>query len=266
MYSESDLLPLSGLQHLVYCERQWALIHIEQQWAENRLTAEGRQMHDRAHEQHEEWREGIRISRGLAVRSLRLGLSGKVDVVEFHPQVGGLSQPFPIEYKHGRPKPDRCDEVQLCAQALCLQEMLGVEVPRGAIFYGEVHETIDGPDGKYVCLGVQNAREVVALRVDLLAEATGKAAAGSKEWTAGMQVALLGTTMGRFKMPSGEQGIYVLPFDWLPTPGVGVTMPGGDRRMGPGPPDRPDRPDRPGPPDRADWPGPRGPGGWGPGR
>jgi CRISPR-associated exonuclease Cas4 len=137
MYSEADLLPLSGLQHLVYCERQWALIHIEQQWAENRLTAEGRQMHDRAHEQHEEWREGIRISRGLAVRSLRLGLSGKVDVVEFHPQVGGLSQPFPIEYKHGRPKPDRCDEVQLCAQTLCLQEMLGVEVPRGAIFYGQ---------------------------------------------------------------------------------------------------------------------------------
>jgi hypothetical protein len=130
----------------------------------------------------------------------------------------------------------------------------------------EVHETIDGPDGKYVCLGVQNAREVVALRTDLLAEATGKAAAGSKEWTAGMQVALLGTTLGRFKMPSGEQGIYVLPFDWLPTPGVGVTMPGGDRRMGPGPPDRPDRPDRPGPPDRADRPGPRGPGGWGPGR
>jgi hypothetical protein len=138
--------------------------------------------------------------------------------------------------------------------------------PRGALFYGEVHETIDGPDGKYVCLGVQNAREVVALRTDLLAEATGKAAAGSKEWTAGMQVALLGTTMGRFKMPSGEQGIYVLPFDWLPTPGVGVTMPGGDRRMGPGPPDRPDRPDRPGPPDRADRPGPRGTGGWGPGR
>lgn len=137
MYSESDLLPLSGLQHLAFCERQWALIHLEQQWVENQLTAEGRQLHDRAHEQGEEWRDGVRISRGLAVRSLRLGLSGKVDVVEFRPRSGLPSQPFPIEYKHGRPKPDRCDEVQLCAQALCLEEMLGVEVPRGAIFYGQ---------------------------------------------------------------------------------------------------------------------------------
>ncbi len=89
MYPEADLLPLSGLQHLAYCERQWALIHIEQQWAENRLTAEGRQMHDRAHQQREEWREGVHVSRGLAVRSLRLGLSGMVDVVEFHPAPEG---------------------------------------------------------------------------------------------------------------------------------------------------------------------------------
>ena len=137
MYSEADLLPLSGLQHLAYCERQWALIHIEQQWAENRLTAEGRQMHDRAHQQREEWREGVHVSRGLAVRSLRLGFSGMVDVVEFHPKPEGRSQPFPVEYKHGRPKPNRCDEVQLCAQALCLEEMLSVKVPRGAIFYGQ---------------------------------------------------------------------------------------------------------------------------------
>lgn len=137
MYSEDDLLPLSGLQHLAYCERQWALIHLEQQWVENRLTAEGRQMHDRAHQQREEWREGVHVSRGLAVRSLRLGLSGIIDVVEFRPTPEGCSQPFPIEYKHGRPKPNRCDEVQLCAQALCLEEMLGVEVPRGAIFYGQ---------------------------------------------------------------------------------------------------------------------------------
>jgi CRISPR-associated exonuclease Cas4 len=136
MYSESELLPLSGLQHLAYCERQWALIHIEQQWAESRLTAEGRQMHDHAHEQSEEWREEVRISRGLAVRSLRLGLSGKVDVVEFHSAPNAPRRAFPIEYKRGRPKPNRCDEVQLCAQALCLEEMLGIEVPWGAIFYG----------------------------------------------------------------------------------------------------------------------------------
>jgi CRISPR-associated exonuclease Cas4 len=139
MYSEDDLLPISGLQHLAFCERQWALIHLEQQWVENRLTAEGRQMHERAHEQKEECREGVRVSRGLAVRSLRLGLAGIADVVEFRPQPQGHGppRPFPVEYKRGRPKPDRCDEVQLCAQALCLEEMTGVEVPSGAIFYGQ---------------------------------------------------------------------------------------------------------------------------------
>jgi hypothetical protein len=134
--------------------------------------------------------------------------------------------------------------------------------PRGAIFYGEVHETINGPDGKYVFLGPQNSKDSVAVRADLLAEATGKTAAGPKEWTAGMQVAILGAAISRFKAPSGEQGIYVLPFDWLPTPGLTITMPGGDRRMGP------DRPDRPGPPDRADRTpdGPRQPGPGGPGQ
>lgn len=137
MYSESDLLPLSALQHLAYCERQWALIHIEQQWNESRLTAEGRQMHDRAHEQSEDWREGVHVSRGLAVRSLHLGLSGKIDVVEFHSLGSGSSRAYPIEYKRGRPKPGHWDEVQLCAQALCLEEMLGIEVSRGAIFYGQ---------------------------------------------------------------------------------------------------------------------------------
>lgn len=137
MYSEDDLLPLSGLQHLTFCERQWALIHLEQQWVENRLTAEGRMMHERAHEQKEEWREGMRVSRGLAMRSVRLGLIGMADVVEFRPQLQGPPCPYPIEYKRGRPKPDRCDEVQLCAQALCLEEMVGVDVPAGAIFYGQ---------------------------------------------------------------------------------------------------------------------------------
>jgi CRISPR-associated exonuclease Cas4 len=143
MFSESDLLPLSGLQHLAFCERQWALIHLEQQWVENRLTVEGQQMHERAHEQKEEWREGVRVSRGLVVRSLRLGLTGVADVVEFRPQpqVQGQGKrpprPYPVEYKRGRPKPGRCDEVQLCAQAMCLEEMTGVDVLSGAIFYGQ---------------------------------------------------------------------------------------------------------------------------------
>src|SRR5947208_16474131 len=96
LYSEDSLLPLSGLQHLVFCERQWALIHIEQQWAENRLTAEGRVLHERAHEPGDESRGGVRICRDLMIRSLRLGLSGKADVVEFHPQPEGADRPFPI--------------------------------------------------------------------------------------------------------------------------------------------------------------------------
>jgi len=144
MYSEDDLLPLSGLQHLVFCERQWALIHIEQIWSENRLTAEGRELHDRAHEARSESRPGLRIARGLRLRSLRLGLSGQADVVEFRaaavgislPGEDGLWQPLPVEYKRGRPKPDHCDQVQLCAQTLCLEEMFQGAIPAGALFYG----------------------------------------------------------------------------------------------------------------------------------
>lgn len=136
MYSEPDLLPISALQHLAFCERQWALIHLEQQWTENRLTAEGRKLHERSDRGEDETRDGVRITRGMLLRSLRLGLTGKADVVEFR-QEGEQAQPFPIEYKRGRPKPGRYDEVQLCAQALCLEEMLGLTVREGAIFYGQ---------------------------------------------------------------------------------------------------------------------------------
>src|ERR1039458_1818468 len=117
MYSEDDLLPLSGLQHLVFCERQWRLIHIEQVWAENRLTAEGRVLHDRAHEAGSESRPGLRIARGLRLRSLRLGISGQADVVEFRAAPNGVALPgedgfwraLPVEYKRGRSKRDHCD-------------------------------------------------------------------------------------------------------------------------------------------------------------
>ena len=143
MYSEDDLVPLSALQHLVFCERQCALIHIEQLWDENRFTAEGRIMHERVHEVGAESRGNVRIARGVALRSLRLGLIGKADVVEFHRIEGGKWRPFPVEHKLGKPKPDDCDKVQLCAQALCLEEMLGVEVPAGAIFYGRTRHRLD---------------------------------------------------------------------------------------------------------------------------
>jgi CRISPR-associated exonuclease Cas4 len=142
-YTEDDLLPLSALQHMVFCERQCALIHVEQIWFESGLTAEGRILHETVHEQEGESRAGIRIERGLPLRSLRLGLVGKADVVEFYPFPGGGWQPFPVEYKRGKPKPDRCDEVQLCAQAICLEEMMGVEVPQGALFYGKIRRRHD---------------------------------------------------------------------------------------------------------------------------
>jgi len=145
MFDEDDLLPLSGLQHLMFCERQWGLIHIEQAWDENCLTAEGRVLHDRVHEAGAESRPGVRTARGLRLRSLRLGLVGQADVVEFHqsedgvalPDLEGLWRPFPVEYKRGRPKRDACDEVQLCAQALCLEEMFGGEIRAGALYYGQ---------------------------------------------------------------------------------------------------------------------------------
>lgn len=142
-YSEDDLLPLSALQHLVFCERQCALIHIEQVWEENRLTAEGRIMHEKVHEVGQESRGEVRVERGVALRSLRLGLIGKADVVEFYKREKDLWQPFPVEYKRGKPKPDDCDKVQLCAQAMCLEEMLNKEIQSGAIFYGKTRHRLD---------------------------------------------------------------------------------------------------------------------------
>ena len=142
MFSENELLPLSALQHLLFCERQCALIHIEQAWEENRLTAEGRVLHERVHEADDESRGDVRIARGLRLRSLRLGLVGQADVVEFRRTEQGWL-PFPVEYKRGKPKRDASDEVQLCAQALCLEEMKSVAIPAGALFYGTTRRRVE---------------------------------------------------------------------------------------------------------------------------
>ena len=120
MFDIDDLIQLSALQHMDFCPRQCALIHVEQTWSENRLTAEGRIMHEHVHEEGRESRGDVRIERGVALRSLRLGLIGKADVVEYHRQAGGSWRPFPVEYKRGKPKPDHSDKIQLCAQAICL--------------------------------------------------------------------------------------------------------------------------------------------------
>lgn len=137
VYAEDDLHPLSALQHLLFCERQCALIHIEQVWTENLFTAEGRIMHERVDSGEHLSRNGVRVETALALRSLRLGLSGKADVVEFHRDDQGGWRPYPVEYKRGKPKSANWDQVQLCAQALCLEEMLHCQVPEGALFYGK---------------------------------------------------------------------------------------------------------------------------------
>lgn len=145
-YCDDDLLQLSGLQHFAFCRRQWALIHVEHQWQENLRTVEGDLMHRRAHDEAARERRGdTLILRGLAVVSHELGLAGKCDVVEFHATPGGIALqgegglwlPEPVEYKVGRPKAQLADELQLCAQAMCLEEMLCCAIPAGALFYGE---------------------------------------------------------------------------------------------------------------------------------
>ena len=141
--AEDALIPLSALQHYLFCPRQCALIHVEQIWTENVATAEGRLLHEHADAGGRESRPGIRIARGLALRSFALGISGKADVVEFHdPRHGQGGSPFPVEYKRGKPKAHRADEVQLCAQAICLEEMFGTTVPKGALFYGETRRRL----------------------------------------------------------------------------------------------------------------------------
>lgn len=147
MYNEDDFLQLSGLQHFKFCHRQWALIHIEDQWAENYRTVDGAILHENAHDGiRTESRGDLLITRDMRVFSRTLGVSGACDVLEFRqggtgvPLTGreGLWQPFPVEYKRGRPKEHDADALQLCGQAMCLEEMLCCEIPAGALYYGEI--------------------------------------------------------------------------------------------------------------------------------
>lgn len=132
MYSEDELLPISSLQHLIFCERRAMLVLVEGLWGENIFTAEGRHVHERADDGQIETRRDVRVARGLRLRSLKLGLTGKADVVEFH-----LDTPYPVEYKRGHLRREEGYEIQLCAQAICLEEMLGIYIPEGALFFGK---------------------------------------------------------------------------------------------------------------------------------
>jgi CRISPR-associated exonuclease Cas4 len=166
MFYEDDLLPLSLLQHLAFCERRAALVYLESIWDENVFTIEGGHLHKRAHCEKTEVRGKMRIARGLRIHSLKMGLVGMADVVEFHridnemrektlnidtlegvtlPGVTGRWQPFPVEYKRGHKRHEKGYELQLCGQAICLEEMLGVEIKMGAIFYGKSARRMEIP-------------------------------------------------------------------------------------------------------------------------
>ncbi|SPF49137.1 CRISPR-associated protein Cas4 [Candidatus Desulfosporosinus infrequens] len=145
-YQEEDFLLLSGIQHFVFCKRQWALIHIEQQWQENLRTIEGEILHERTHDNSiKEKRGDLIVSRGMGIFSRSLGITGTCDVVQLHRASDGVNifgrdgtyKPVPVEYKRGKPKDDESDVLQLCAQAMCLEEMLLCVIPEAYLFYGE---------------------------------------------------------------------------------------------------------------------------------
>jgi len=151
IYKEDEFLHLSGLQHFAFCRRQWALIHIEQQWEENIRTTEGQLIHSKAHDADIRESRGDKvISRGVSVYSSELGVSGQCDVLEYHrgatgvplPGRDGLWQPYPIEYKRGEPKENDADALQLCTQAMCLEQMLCCDIPEGALYYGQTHRRV----------------------------------------------------------------------------------------------------------------------------
>jgi CRISPR-associated exonuclease Cas4 len=151
-YQPDELLPLSGIQHFAFCRRQWALIQIERQWQDNVLTVEGKLLHHRVDDPFfTESRKGVIIARSMPVASYRLGLQGVCDVVEFIPSPEGAQLygregtylAVPVDYKRGKAKPDPCDEVQVCAQALCLEEMLSTHIPAGFLYYGEIRHRVE---------------------------------------------------------------------------------------------------------------------------
>lgn len=147
-YPEDEYLLLSGIQHFKFCRRQWALIHIENQWAENFRTVSGEIMHEKVHDKgFFESRGDLIVTRGMNVSSSELGVSGECDALEFHRVFeggiplkgrGGLWRPYPVEYKRGKPRDDTGDALQLCGQAMCLEKMLCCNIPEGALYYGEL--------------------------------------------------------------------------------------------------------------------------------
>ncbi|MCE5300356.1 MAG: CRISPR-associated protein Cas4 [Spirochaetia bacterium] len=174
-YGEDDLLALSGLQHYFFCKRQWALIHVEEQWVENVLTAEGRILHERVdNSKHIEYREGAIVERSIALKSAELGVYGVADVVEFFVSDSGIKlsnepglwMPRPVEYKRGKPKAGICDRAQLCGQAMCMEELYGVKIESGDLFYWQTRHRMPvmfdqdlRTAVRYACMDMHNILE-----------------------------------------------------------------------------------------------------------
>jgi CRISPR-associated exonuclease Cas4 len=180
VFDEEDLLPISALQHFMFCPRRCALVHIEQVWMENQLTVEGDILHERVDELGRESRATLIVSHGVGIRSLRLGLTGKVDVIEFRLSADGLGGctlarkegcwiPYPIEYKRGSPRRGFGDDIQVCAQALCLEEMLQCPVPAGAIYYAATRKRreipFDAPLRAQTTTAISGLRSLIAASV-----------------------------------------------------------------------------------------------------
>ncbi len=143
MFSEEELIPISGLQHVMFCERQFALIHVEQLWEENRYTAEGDALHERVDKERHESRRLFKQEYGMSIRSLELGLIGKCDLVELYLEPSGrVAEINPVEFKRGKNKESDCDRVQLCAQALCLEEAFQITIPQGDFYYLAAHRRL----------------------------------------------------------------------------------------------------------------------------
>jgi len=147
-FLEDELVPISALSHACYCERRFALIHLEQEWEENRFTAEGKVLHERVDAEHHESRRLFKQEYGMAVRSLQHGLIGKCDLVElWYNKDRSVEKVSPVEFKRGRKKANDTDRVQLCAQVLCLEEMFGITIENGQFYYQQEHrrtnETVD---------------------------------------------------------------------------------------------------------------------------
>lgn len=178
MFNEEDCIQISGLQHLAFCKRRWGLIHLDMEWVENYLTAEGRSMHERVDDGYREFRKGLRQYSGLYVKSLEFGIYGRTDLVEaiktddFEQDIGllglkGKWELFPVEFKHGKPYSHDADSMQLCAQALCLEEMTGSIIRAGAVFYGQIRKRVEVEFNTAIR---NKTRALIELAHDLLAK------------------------------------------------------------------------------------------------